>query len=145
MLGSLDPAKVLVILVVALIVLGPERLPRAARQLGAAWRELTRLRDQVTDEVRAAIPDIDVPRIPHGAVSGFVRDLAQPSAAAEDLDLDLEEAGAPPELSDGVSPDRRTYQGDTSLGSGAGPAIPADPAGANRALAPIAYDDPGMN
>lgn len=141
MLGSLDPAKVLVILVVALIVLGPERLPRAARQLGAAWRELTRLRDQVTDEVRSAIPDVDIPRIPHGAVSGFVRDLTRPSTAPHEL----EEAVAPAELSDGVSTDRRTYQGDLPAGAGALSPIPAQPAGATGAFAPVAHDDPGMN
>ena len=83
MLGSLDPAKILVILVIALIVLGPERLPRAARQLGAAWRELTRVREQVTEEVRSAIPDVglpDVPRIRPGAVSGFLSDLTRSDA-----------------------------------------------------------------
>lgn len=95
MLGSLDPAKLLVVLVFALVVLGPERLPRAARQLGAAWRELTRIRQQVTDEVRSALPDLGlddldlphIPRNPSAAVSGFMRDLTgslvgEPSAAA---------------------------------------------------------------
>ncbi len=61
---NLDPAKLLVIGVIALVVLGPERLPRVARQLGHAWRELTRIRDQVTDEVRTAFPLDDLPRIP---------------------------------------------------------------------------------
>lgn len=61
---NLDPGKLFVILVVALIVLGPERLPRVARQAGGIWRELNRYRDQVRDEVRSAIPDLDLPRIP---------------------------------------------------------------------------------
>ena len=75
---NLDPAKLFVILVVALIVLGPERLPRVARQLGAAWRELTRVRDQITDEVRSALPQADtfsslkVPYRP-GSISNFIR------------------------------------------------------------------------
>lgn len=81
-MGFLDPGKILVILVIALVVLGPERLPRAARQLGAAWRELTRVRDQVTDEMRSALPDIDlpnIPRMPTNMVSGFISDLTKPS------------------------------------------------------------------
>ena len=85
-MGSLDPAKLLVILVVALIVLGPERLPRVARQLGAAWRELTRVRDKVTDEVRSAMPDLDLPKIPRAssAISSFLSDLTRPVPGATD-------------------------------------------------------------
>jgi len=86
-LGNLDPAKLLIILVLALVVLGPERLPRVARQLGAAWRELTRMREQVSEEVRSAMPDVardlpPIPRLKPGAVSGFLSDLTRPAAAA---------------------------------------------------------------
>ncbi|GEM_PF-1293883 len=91
MFGSLDPAKLLVILVVALIVLGPERLPKAARQLGAAWRELTRIREQVADEVRQAMPDLDLPRIPKNptsAISGFLTDLTKSSNASVDVEAE---------------------------------------------------------
>lgn len=80
---NLDPAKLFVILVVALIVLGPERLPRAARQLGSAWRELTKVREQLTEEVRSSLPDVDIPRIPYraGTVSRFLGDLSRPRVA----------------------------------------------------------------
>lgn len=61
---NLDPAKLLVILVIALVVLGPERLPAVARQMAALIRELNRLRDQVRDEVKSALPDVDIPKIP---------------------------------------------------------------------------------
>ncbi|MGH9304621.1 MAG: twin-arginine translocase TatA/TatE family subunit [Acidimicrobiales bacterium] len=74
-MGGLDPAKILMILLVALVVLGPERLPRAARQLGSAWRELTRLREKLETEVRGALPDLDLPKIPviprHG-ITGYI-------------------------------------------------------------------------
>jgi Sec-independent protein translocase protein TatA len=76
--GGLDPAKILVVLVIALIVLGPERLPSAARQLGGAWRELNRLREKFEEEVRSAVPDLDLPRIPTSpsrAVSGYLTGL----------------------------------------------------------------------
>jgi sec-independent protein translocase protein TatB len=55
---SLSPAKLLVILVVALIVLGPEKLPGLARQMGAVWGELRRLRTRLEQEVRQALPDL---------------------------------------------------------------------------------------
>jgi sec-independent protein translocase protein TatB len=63
-MGGLDPVKILIILMLAVIVLGPERLPKAARQLGAAWRELTKLRERLESEVRSAMPDLDLPKLP---------------------------------------------------------------------------------
>lgn len=83
-MGGLDPAKIIVILIIALIVLGPEKLPRVARQMGAAWRELTRMRDKFEEEVRSAIPDLDLPRIPTSpsrAVSGYINDLLSGSGS----------------------------------------------------------------
>lgn len=42
-------------LVVALIVLGPDRLPKAARQVGQALRELKRLSSSVQEQVHDAL------------------------------------------------------------------------------------------
>ncbi len=94
---NLDPAKLLVILVIALIVLGPDRLPRLARQLGAAWRELTRVRDQVTDEVRAAIPEVEVPRVRYqpGSIRQF---LTSPSDRTGDVEAPLEKEETPVDM-----------------------------------------------
>jgi sec-independent protein translocase protein TatB len=89
-LGNLDPAKILVILVVVLVVVGPEKLPRVARTLGAAWHEFTRVRQEVADEVRAALPDTgDLPRIPRipsvrGTLTGFISDTSPPVREAND-------------------------------------------------------------
>src|SRR5271168_4010110 len=55
---SLSPAKLLVVLVVALIVLGPDKLPQMARQLGAAWGDLRRFRTRLESDVRGAFPDL---------------------------------------------------------------------------------------
>lgn len=63
-MGGLDPVKILIILLMAVIVLGPERLPKAARQIGSAWRELSRLRERLESEVRSAMPDLDLPKLP---------------------------------------------------------------------------------
>ena len=52
---SLGPAEILVVLIVALIVLGPERLPKAARQLGKAVGEVRRWSSTVQDDLRSAL------------------------------------------------------------------------------------------
>jgi sec-independent protein translocase protein TatB len=74
-MGGLDPVKLLFILLAAVIVLGPERLPKAARQLGAAWRQLSQLRLRLEEEVRSAMPDLDLPKIPtlpSGGIAGYL-------------------------------------------------------------------------
>ena len=56
---SLGPAEILVILIVALIVLGPDRLPKAARQLGKAVGEVRRWSSDVQDDLRGALDGAD--------------------------------------------------------------------------------------
>lgn len=59
---SLGPAEILVILVVALIVLGPKRLPEAGRQVGRAIAEVRRWSQGFQDEIRNVIePDVAAP------------------------------------------------------------------------------------
>ena len=55
---SLSPAKLLVILVIALIVLGPEKLPQVARQIGARWHDLREWRSRIESEVRGTFPNL---------------------------------------------------------------------------------------
>jgi Sec-independent protein translocase protein TatA len=54
----LDPAKLLVVLVVAVIVLGPDKLPKVARQVGALWGDFRRLRQRLESDVRGNFPDL---------------------------------------------------------------------------------------
>src|SRR3954453_15677826 len=57
---SLGPEKIILILVVALIVFGPHRLPEIARQVGAAVRELRRMQDTVRGELEQVLhPDLN--------------------------------------------------------------------------------------
>lgn len=59
---SLGPAEIMVILVVALIVLGPSRLPEAGRQVGKALAEVRRWTRDVQGEIRGAIdPNVATP------------------------------------------------------------------------------------
>ena len=48
----IGPEKIIVVLVIALIVLGPERLPQVARQAGRAYREFRRVTSGLEAEVR---------------------------------------------------------------------------------------------
>jgi len=48
---SVGPAEILIILVVALLVFGPHRLPELARQVGSAMRELRKMQDTVRGEL----------------------------------------------------------------------------------------------
>ena len=58
---SLGPAEILVILVIALIVLGPKRLPEAGRQVGKAIAEVRKWSQSFQDEIRSVV-DIDSSR-----------------------------------------------------------------------------------
>src|SRR6516165_12782061 len=55
---NLDPAKLLVIAIVAIILLGPDKLPKVAKQAGAAWRSFTEFRHRMESEVRNTVPDL---------------------------------------------------------------------------------------
>lgn len=57
MLG-LSPIRLLIIVVVALIVFGPDKLPEFARQAGAAWKTLRSLQERVESEIRQTVPDL---------------------------------------------------------------------------------------
>lgn len=56
-MGSIGPAEILVVIVVALVVLGPARLPEAARSVGKAMHELRRATSGLQAEVRDAFSE----------------------------------------------------------------------------------------
>jgi|SRR5579875_573048 len=57
-MGILSPPKLLIVLIVAVVVLGPDKLPRVARQLGAAWGQFRQWRARLESEVRGSFPDL---------------------------------------------------------------------------------------
>jgi TatA/E family protein of Tat protein translocase len=54
----LSPEKLLVILAVAVVVLGPDKLPKVAKQIGALWGEFRRFREKLESEVRSNLHDL---------------------------------------------------------------------------------------
>ncbi len=89
---SLGPAEILVILVVALIVFGPKRLPEVGRQVGHAMRELRKMQDNVRAEIDSVLhPDLS-PSPPNDATTPAAVDepdhTSLPAPTAEQLNTD---------------------------------------------------------
>ena len=115
---SLSPAKLLVVLVIALIVLGPDKLPDLARQAGALWHDLRKLRGRLESEVRGAFPDLPSSHQLTQAVRSplsLLDDLADKHAASQDQ-------GAPSTDGHGADP---------ATGTVGSPALPATVNGAS--------------
>ena len=56
---SLGPAEILVILVVALLVFGPNKMPEIARQVGRGMREFKRVQQHLSTELRDVVSEFD--------------------------------------------------------------------------------------
>jgi len=54
---QIGPLEIAVVLLVALLVFGPNRLPELARQVGGALRELRRIQQSLRDDVREIMSD----------------------------------------------------------------------------------------
>jgi len=91
---NISATELLVIAVVALLVLGPDRLPDAMRKLGRATRELKRitsgfeaeLRDALSDPVEATPSTPSSPattEVPEAAATPTVAPPANPTAVPE--------------------------------------------------------------
>ena len=105
---NLDPAKLLIIAVVAVILLGPDKLPQVARQVGAAWRSFNEFRHRMESEVRNSIPDLpssaDIARLARSP-SALLNHLSAmtPEGAAEEAANGPASNGTAEEAADGVS------------------------------------------
>jgi sec-independent protein translocase protein TatA len=58
---SLGPAEILVVLVVALLVFGPNKMPEIARQVGKGFREFKRVQQHLKSELRDVVAEFDAP------------------------------------------------------------------------------------
>ncbi len=109
-MGSIGPAEILVVLVIALLVLGPNRLPDAARSVGRAIGEFRRYTSGFQSELRDAFsePEPSYPASPsdtasvHRSAPVEEEWASQPEAAAPSTPSQAETQGRPE--GDGNSP-----------------------------------------
>lgn len=95
-MGNVGFSEILVVLIVALIVLGPNRLPGAARQLGKALQEFRRVSNDFQTEVRDAFSEPGTyPPPPSPAEATGTPPLGAPSPPVE-LPSRPEDAELPP-------------------------------------------------
>jgi sec-independent protein translocase protein TatB len=91
---NLDPGKLLVIAVVAIILLGPDKLPQVARQVGGAWRSFNEFRHRMESEVRSTMPDLpptsEIARLARSP-SALLNHLSNMSAQDEESEGPVEE------------------------------------------------------
>jgi len=64
----------LIVAVVALLVLGPEQLPRLARRGGETLRELRKVREHLGTELRDLVSEFDLDRGPDSGRVGIPED-----------------------------------------------------------------------
>lgn len=139
---NLDPGKLLIIAVVAVILLGPDKLPQVARQLGAAWRSMNEFRHRMEAEVRGSIPDLpSTAEIAHFARS--------PTALLNRLSTLSDDSGSA--SANGVVGDADVSVPDGTpiepFAAGSAP-MPTPPPTVTSAVTPIdagAFGDPNLN
>ena len=130
---NLDPGKLLIIGVVAILVLGPDKLPEVARQVGGAWRSFNQFRARMESEVRSNLPDLpstaDVARLatsPTALLNHLSKVSPDGVSAGERSELAeiWDQVGQTHQIDD-PPPDPRPVN--DSLGSLGPPSAPADP------------------
>lgn len=102
MIDHLGLGRLAVLMVAALVVFGPERLPELAAQLGRGLRQFRGMLDNMSAEVKASIgpelSDLDLQSLhPKTFIASLMEADAVPAEAAP-----VAEATRPPELGDKV-------------------------------------------
>jgi sec-independent protein translocase protein TatB len=102
---NIGGGELIVILLIALIVLGPQRLPDAARQIGKTMGELRRLSSGFQNEMKQALETADDPTRIAGRRNVLAKDAA-PAEVTEEASDPLEGSGAdgePPQVADAAA------------------------------------------
>jgi len=153
----LSPAKLLVILVVALIVLGPDKLPKMAKQIGGLWGDFRKFRERLESDVRGSFPDLPSTETITQAVRSplsFLDNLADSHSAEQGTTSVVGIGNEPPDVEgDAVQPSSESNRPAGSVRAvEETPGIPdvliVDPGGIVhqvRSNGRAIPDDPGMN
>ncbi len=157
---SLNPEKLFIVLIVALILLGPDKLPKLSRQVGEFWTKIRDFQQRMESEVRESVPSLpssaEIARIARSPVSylttmaatsktELVPDPAAPAAPAPPAPAPAAAVpgAVPPNDSDDWPVDRAApVPVSTTNGNGVAQPTPARSSGVPRHVLPA---DPGMN
>lgn len=90
---NIGPQELLLILLVALVIVGPKRLPELSRTIGRGLRELRRAQDEVKDAIRLGLNESDSPSRP-----------SSPQPADRATDVDGREPGSTSQEDPGPTP-----------------------------------------
>jgi Tat protein translocase TatB subunit len=60
---NIGPQELIVVLIIALVVVGPQRLPELGRSIGRALREFRKIQDDVKDTIRFNLNDEPEPYV----------------------------------------------------------------------------------
>lgn len=126
---NIGPAEVMVVLLIALIVLGPSKLPDAARQVGRAIGEMRKLSSGFQAEMRDALKEpVDGKPSSAGSTAKGGGALSAPNAgtpAADATPVGDATAGDATTGSDAVPAPGGTVDAPAAPATAAGPAAPA--------------------
>ena len=86
--------EILVILLIALIVLGPQRLPDAARQVGKVMGDLRKLSSGFQNEMKSALSEADDPNRVAARRNVLATDAPAPEAPVEEAEAPVAAAVA---------------------------------------------------
>ena len=101
-LGNVGPFEILLLLVVAIVVVGPDRLPKLLQDAARLFRQLRRMANDATSDLRESIGVDDL-------ASLHPRALAREFFSGEDDD-DIPPPGPTPQA--GPTPQRRLAPGE---------------------------------
>ena len=87
---NIGPLEIIVIFVVALLVIGPKRLPELARAIGRAVGEFKRATDELKDNLDINLTSIDTNHSPPSTIPPK-KDETEPSEPKREATLPTEE------------------------------------------------------
>ena len=143
---NFSPEKLFLVGIIALVVLGPHRLPQAARSLGRFLAQMRHMSSSFQDEVRGALHD------PVDAVNSVIGDFRPPDIRRSVRDV-ITNTLTPPSPAAPAAPESFTPTSNgTPHSNGAGypggpvhSSGPAHPSGQDAPSLPVAPDDPSLN
>lgn len=152
---DLSPLKILLIVAVILVVMGPDKLPEAARSAGRAWRGLRTWQQRIEKEIREAVPDLpstaDIARVVRSPVNllNTLADRVPDEPAEEGAAAPAPAPPAPayvpaPSVTNGTASEHAPPVGPAATnGSTSEPAPSPEPS--PPSVGPLTYGDPSLN